>query len=261
MKSAFLAATVVLSALVSAFGITGADITPAALVGKTLTFTIVNGGAPYPTNGTWTGTFAASGNAFAIDNVSGDTVPASTTYSAVIDGIFTDVSLGKFIDGRPPAKLSLFVLDGVARYEVVIDGVFGISLNGTFTIGSSTPAAPEIAVLQSNGRPLTDGAATASFGRVKPGVGKVVRKFTIRNTGKGTLTGIAITRNGKNQGDFAVSKLAKSSLAAGDSMPLTVTFKTATKGSKTAAIHIKSNDKSEPSFDIKLTGEGRNRDS
>ncbi len=87
------AAALVISSITSAFAITDADIAPAALPGKTLVFTIVNGGDPYATTGTWSGTFAGTGNGFSVANITGDTVPINTTYTATVDGIFTDCAL------------------------------------------------------------------------------------------------------------------------------------------------------------------------
>ncbi len=253
---ASLAAALVFSTLVPAFAITEADFTPAALIGKTLTFTIVNGGAPYPTNGTWTGTFAASGNGFTVANVTGDMVPVSTTYSAAIDGMFTDVSLAKFVEGEAPAKISLFILEGVARYEVVINGVFGVSLNGTFTIGSSVPKGPEIGLLDPKGKAITDNKSKQNFGTVQTGKIGATRKYTLKNTGTAKLSGLAITKSGANKGDFIVTGLGATSLAPGKSTTFKLSFKPASTGVRNAVIKIASNDADESTFDLKVTGSG-----
>lgn len=266
-----LAATLFFVTFTSAFAITEADITPAALVGKTLTFTIVKGGSPYPTTGTWSGTFAASGVGFDVANIAGDTVPISTTYSAVIDGMFTDVALGKFIEGQAPATLSLFIISGVPRYEVFISGIFGVSLTGTFTIGTAAPVVPpvvpvvppvappatsEIAVQQPAGSDLVDGGAKKSFGTVKTGKTSKPRVFTITNTGTADLTGLSIKKDGVRKSDFIVGALGATRLAPGASTTFKVSFKPSSKGTRKAAIHILSNDETEASFDIQLAGEG-----
>ena len=120
-----LVASFAFSTLTTAFAITAAEIAPAALAGKTLTFTIVNGGSPYATNGTWSGAFAASGNEFKVAKISGDTVPITTTFSATASGGFTNVSLAKFVEGKKPATLTLYLVNGVGNYELFIDDVFG----------------------------------------------------------------------------------------------------------------------------------------
>lgn len=266
-----LAATLLFVTFTSAFAITEADITPAALVGKTLTFTIVNGGSPYPTTGTWSGTFAASGAGFDVANISGDTAPLSTTYSAATNGMFTDVLLAKFIEGQAPATLSLFILNGVPKYEIFISGVFGVSLNGTFMIGAAAPvvppvvpivppvtppATPEIAVQQPAGSDLVDGGAKKSYGTLKIGKSGKTRVFTITNTGTADLTGLSIKKDGVRKSDFIVGALGATRLAPGASTTFKVSFKPSAKGTRKAAIHILSNDETEASFDIQLAGEG-----
>ena len=142
----------------------------------------------------------------------------------------------------------------MGHYEVAIQDLFGTNQNGTFTIGSAVVKAPEIGVLH-DGDKLTDGSAKVGFGKVKGGTSGT-EKFVIKNSGKAKLTGLAITKNGTNKSDFAVPALAKTSLAAGESMTFKVTFKPSSAGKKSAAIHISSNDANESPFDIKLTGEG-----
>ena len=101
-----------------------------------------------------------------------------------------------------------------------------------------------------------DGTAKKSFGTVKVGKAGTAKIFTIKNTGTANLTGLAITKDGKQKAEFIVGPLAKTSLAAGASASFKVTFKPTAKGTRSAAIHIKSNDANENPFDIKLTGAG-----
>ena len=81
-------------------------------------------------------------------------------------------------------------------------------------------------------------------------------KLVIKNSGKAKLTGLTITRTGANKADFVVGALPKTSLPAGASMTVNVTFKPGSKGKKAAAIQIKSNDADESPFDVKLAGKG-----
>jgi hypothetical protein len=256
MKFPSLAAAFVLVSFTSASAITEADITPAALVGKTLTFTIVNGGSPYPTTGTWTGTFAASGNGFSVANISGDTVPISTTYSAATAGTFTDVALAKFIEGQASATLSLFILGGIPKYEVFISGVFGVSLNGTFTIGSAPVKGPEIDVKGPKNNSLADGDSKTRFGSVQVTKSGTPKRFIIKSVGSAPLKNLDVSIDGRNKSDFIVSTLKENQLADGDSTEFTVKFKPSAFGPRKAVLHIKSNDKNENPFDIDLAGEG-----
>jgi hypothetical protein len=131
------------------------------------------------------------------------------------------------------------------------EGEFNITLSG-----NATAAVPEIAVEQPKGSSLVDGKAKKSFGSVKVGKAGSGKVFTIRNEGGAKLKGLAITKSGKNAGDFVVTKPAKTSLSGGASTTFKVTFKPTAKGTRNASIRIKSNDANENPFDIKLTGLG-----
>lgn len=117
-------------------------------------------------------------------------------------------------------------------------------------------ALPEIAIEQPAGSGLVDGATKKSFGTVTVGkVGKT-RKFIIKNTGTAKLTGLGLTRTGKHKKDFVISTLSKTSLLPGESTSFQAAFKPAAKGTRTAAIHVLSNDADESPFDITVTGAG-----
>jgi len=133
--------------------------------------------------------------------------------------------------------------------------------NGMFTLQSvsldlaAAAAKPEIVVQQPAGSGLSDGGKK-SFGTVPVGKAGTAKTFTIKNSGSAKLTGLAITKNGANAADFVVTDPGKSSLAPGASTTFKVTFKPKAKGTRSAAIHIKSNDADENPFDIKLGGAG-----
>jgi hypothetical protein len=237
--------------------ITEADLAPEALAGKTLTFTIATGAAPFATNGTWTGAFGtAPGNSFKMTNVSGNTVNNTGTwsYNSTFAGMY-EYTLKPFIAGQPDGYLTLWISEGAGRYEVYLDGLFGNSQTGGFTIGSA-PKSPEIGVQQPVGSNLSDNAGRKGFGTAKIGGKGNTKTFTIQNTGTAKLTGLKITKNGANQGDFKVGLPGAVSLAPGASTTFKVTFKPTAAGTRKAAIHIESNDADENPFDIKLGGEG-----
>ena len=118
------------------------------------------------------------------------------------------------------------------------------------------PAGAEIGVAQPADTELIDGKTKKSFGTVKVGRSSSARIHTITNFGSSKLTGLAITKTGSQKGDFIVSAPAKTSLAPGSSTTFKIVFKPKAKGTRDAAIHIKSNDSNENPFDIKLTGQG-----
>ncbi|MES2657250.1 MAG: choice-of-anchor D domain-containing protein [Verrucomicrobiota bacterium] len=127
--------------------------------------------------------------------------------------------------------------------------LFDLTLTGTAFVN-----VPEISVKQGSPE-LVDGVSKLSFGTVVIGKTSTVKTFTIKNTGKANLTGLAITKNGTHAADFIVTAPAKT-VAPGKTTTFKVTFKPKAKGIRNAAIHIKSNDANESPFDIKLTGAG-----
>ncbi len=256
MKILSLAAAIFVCSAASTFAITNDDISPPALVGRTLVFNIENGGSPYATNGTWSGTFARTKNGFSVDNIDGDTIPIDTTYSVDLDGPLTKVSLGKFVEGLSSATLTLYTSNGVGRYSVSIQGVSGASLFGTFTISGGSLFVPEIEVRLLSGTNLKDGSAKKNFGSVRVDTTGAAQKFFIKNIGFAPLKNLDITINGPNKSDFIVSKLTVGKLASKDRTEFTVKFNPSKSGPREAAIHIKSNDTNESPFDIRLTGTG-----
>lgn len=116
-------------------------------------------------------------------------------------------------------------------------------------------ASPDIAVEQPAGSSMVDGTAKRSFGTVTVGE-SAVRTFTIRNEGTAKLKGISITTNGANAADFTAEPPAGSILKPGASTTFKVTFSPKAAGTRSAAIHIASNDPDEKPFDIQLGGEG-----
>ena len=115
---------------------------------------------------------------------------------------------------------------------------------------------PEIAVQQPAGSNLTDGKSRRGFGTVKSGRASVARVFTVRNTGKARLTGLALSRTGPHAADFQLSALGARSLAPGASTTFKVLFKPRATGSRRAVIRLSSNDTDENPFDIQVSGFG-----
>lgn len=247
-----LAAAFVLTTFSSAFAITDAEITPAALVGKTLTFTIDNAGGAFANTGSWTGTFGTT--SFVVANgPNGNTQGITTTHSTVRNGS-TIVTLPEYIAGSGTTTITLYTDSGTGRYEMnflPLDSAFQI---GTFTIGATAVKGPEIDV-RFDGKGLLDNIGTKDIGGAV--VGKSVSKtFTIENNGNAPLKNLAITIGGKNKSEFAATPLKKDQLAAGDSVEFKVTFKPKDFGPRKAVISIKSNDKDESSFEIRIKGAG-----
>ena len=125
---------------------------------------------------------------------------------------------------------------------------FDIALTGTGTV-------PEIVIEQPVNSPLADGAGTVDFGDVTA-TENSAKTFTIRNTGAGTLSGLALSVDGSNASEFMASGLSATSLASNATATFLVTFTPDAAGNRSAAIHVTSNDSDESPYDIALTGNG-----
>jgi hypothetical protein len=123
-------------------------------------------------------------------------------------------------------------------------------------VGASSIPQPEIVVEQPKGNGLYAGWSKKTFGKVKVGKTGVAKTFTIKNTGTANLSGLAITKKGKNAKDFIVSSPLNTSLTQGGSTTFRVTFKPKAAGTRNAAIQIRNNDPDENPFNINLSGFG-----
>jgi hypothetical protein len=83
-----------------------------------------------------------------------------------------------------------------------------------------------------------------------------MKTFTVFNAGLQNLTGLAIAKNGTHAADFTVGAIGASTLAPGASTTFTLPFAPSGLGTRTAAIHLASNDADENPFAINLTGNG-----
>jgi hypothetical protein len=125
---------------------------------------------------------------------------------------------------------------------------FNINLTGTGLV-------PLIVVEQPAGTGLTSGTSTVNFGSSNLGTA-VPLSFTIKNTGTASLTGVAVTKDGTNNADYTVTSSPATTVAAAGSTTFTVSFNPAATGTRTAALHIASNDATKNPFNINVTGTG-----
>jgi hypothetical protein len=115
---------------------------------------------------------------------------------------------------------------------------------------------PEIAVEHPVATNLVDGTASISYGTTALD-SSTVKVFTIKNLGSGDLTGLTISKDGSANAQFIIDTNGLiSPLPAGASTTFSVAFRpTGGNGTRTAAIHIASNDANENPFDITLSGQ------
>ena len=250
-----------------AIALTVDEITPAALLDKTITFTADSGTGLLPASGTWTGKCESSpAGRFTISNTGGGIVQSqATTFTAISSSGTTLITLGSAYANSGNTALSLSITGDQGVYilscvRVEMNGgnpvVTSATQGGTFALAAPVVSRPEIAVKESLAN-LTDGKAKTSFGTVKVGKKSSAKTYKITNSGKAILTGVKITASGANKSDFILTKPGASSLAPGASTTFKISFTPAKRGNRNAAIKIASNDADENPFDIKLAGLGK----
>jgi uncharacterized delta-60 repeat protein len=193
----------------------------------------------------------------------GGTAPETTqvSYALSTDGMtWTQLGVGTRISGGWELTGLSLPASGTIRAQAHTSGG---NLNGSSALieqqaafSGLPPVFPEIAVEQPPGTDLIDGTASIGCGSVMAGASSAAMTFTLINHGVAVLTGIGITTDGPHPGDFGVDGPGVTSLAAGASTTFTVTFTPSAYGSRSAALHIASNDADEDPFDIELTGTG-----
>jgi Abnormal spindle-like microcephaly-assoc'd, ASPM-SPD-2-Hydin len=117
------------------------------------------------------------------------------------------------------------------------------------------PLVPEIVVEEPVGTELEDGVSTVAFGGSFTGE-PVTKTLTIRNTGTGDLTDVAVTLSGTDASDFALGAPGAVTVAPGESTTFTITFTPSEDGARNASVEIVSNDADENPFEIALGGTG-----
>ena len=123
------------------------------------------------------------------------------------------------------------------------------------TLTGNPVTVPEIVVEQPAGVGLTTGAALA-FDNVPVG-SAVEREFVVRNTGFGDLTGLVVSLQGPNAGEFGIRTSGMdTTVPFGHNTRFRIAFQPSSAGSKSATLQIASNDPDESLFDITLTAAG-----
>lgn len=129
----------------------------------------------------------------------------------------------------------------------------------TITYLSSTT--PEINLFSAYGVNVLDGDTVTStskgtdFGSAMVVGGTVTRDFTIVNTGSGTLTLTTPFTWASGGSDFSAT-VSSTSIAAGASATLTITFDPSASGTRTGELRITNNDSDENPYNIFVTGVG-----
>ena len=233
----------------------------------------VTGGSYIASNNVYAGTGATAANFMDFSGTSGTAVPVgfATWQSSTGDtasqagqagtGSFTAAMFANAAAGDlhlVPGGNALVNTTGTPIAGVSDDYDGDVRSPATPSIGSDEARVPDIAIEQPAGNGLTDGVSTRDFGTATVNSGTVVAIFKITNAGTADLTGLAVTLDGTNAGDFGTTQPGSSTLAPGASTFFNVSFTPTATGARSAAIHIANNVAGAKNpFDIALAGTGQ----
>lgn len=188
-------------------------------------------------------------------------VPANLTVPAA-DGVGATVTFAATatdnLDPAPvvisnPASGSIFP-SGTTTVTVTATDAAGNAASGSFTV--TVTSVPEIAVELPAGTDLIAGGVPVAFDTMVTGSPTAEKIFTIRNPGSGTLSGLTITLDGPQAGEFAAGLPRVLTLAPGEFTTFTLSFTpVGASGLRSATLHLASNDADENPFEIALTGQ------
>jgi|GEM_PF-1979845 len=238
------------------------------LKGSTSSWSAQTSGVTRTLNAVWgSGTSVWAGGATGtILKLSGTTWSTQTSGTTAAVAVMSGTSASQLWAGAGSAILgsdgATWAPDGATGVSLNVVGLWAIAPSAVFLttpsgmVFTNSPAlVPEITVEQPAATTLANGRNTLDFGVIST-AGSSVLTFTIRNTGTADLTGLALTSDGAHMGDFTASALTGTMLTPGQSTTFDVTFAPLAEGVRTMNLRIASDDLTEPSFLVLLTGTG-----
>ena len=129
--------------------------------------------------------------------------------------------------------------------------------NASISITDNAIGSPQAVSLSGNGTaPATNiSPASITFGSLAVGTPSTAQSVTLSNTGNAPLNITSVSIAGSNAGDFTQSNNCGSSVAAGSSCAISITFTPLASGSRTASLAIADNAMGSPQA-VSLSGTG-----
>jgi hypothetical protein len=115
------------------------------------------------------------------------------------------------------------------------------SSTGSLSITDNAPLSPQIVSLNGTGTDIEFTPASFNFGNQPVGTTSLPKKFTLTNKGSVTVSVTKISLTGTDARDFAETNTCSTSIPAGESCSMTVTFTPSTDGKRTADISVTDN--------------------
>jgi hypothetical protein len=130
------------------------------------------------------------------------------------------------------------------------------TLTATLNVTDNAGGNPQMVALSGTGTEIKLTPTSLGFGSVTVGKKSPVKKVTMTNQGESSASITSISIAGTNKSDFSETSTCKSSLAAGKSCTVSVTFAPTAKGSRSASLSIADNGGASPQT-VNLSGTGK----
>ena len=130
--------------------------------------------------------------------------------------------------------------------------------SGTLTLIDNASGSPQTVALKGTGTVVSLSPKSLNFGSVPVGSTSAAKTVTLKNTGATALKITSISITGTNAGDFAQTNtcpISPSTLGAGASCKISVTFTPSAKGARTAQLSVSDNGGGSPQK-VTLSGTG-----
>jgi len=150
---------------------------------------------------------------------------------------------------------STLAAGSVCTVSVVFAPTSSGNVSGTLVFTNNGPASPQTLTLTGLGTFVQLTPASLSFGSVPVGTTSPAKKITLANKGTAALSISSISLIGADPGDYAQTNNCGSSVGAGKSCTISVTFTPSQTGTRTASVSVSDGDAGSPQV-ATLTGTG-----
>jgi subtilase family serine protease len=130
------------------------------------------------------------------------------------------------------------------------------TLAATLSIADNAPGSPQTVAISGTGNAVAVSPASLTYAATPVGTTAATQKVTLSNKSAVALSSISIGITGTNASSFSQTNTCGTTVAAGGSCAITVSFKPAAKGTLTAAVSIADNAYGSPQK-VALSGTGK----
>ena len=172
-------------------------------------------------------------------------------------------------DARGAGAPNFLIVTNVTSGSYYLKVTGSGSSKGAYTVLAKWTAAPgvagspEIGLVGFGAAPIADGTRTAKiadgtdFGMVEVTADSRSTTFSVRNTGKATLTLSPVRLSGSGAAQFRVTTQVPATVAAGRSAAFQITFDPTVSGRHDASVTLPNNDANEAPYDFVVSGTGK----